>query len=157
MLHSLLTCSGFGDGYWTDTGTTPCVTLFGSSPEALKEAKLWCQRVLQIHSGEVTINNNHIVYFSQEDHASLIELQARFNVMITEFFKKGKGGIILHGEPVGVGCAALEVEAMLCRAQEEFAKSEEKDMEGDLELMSEADDFGQRQPIERMGKSSVLP
>ncbi|XP_053542958.1 protein mono-ADP-ribosyltransferase PARP9 isoform X2 [Ictalurus punctatus] len=89
-----------------------------------------------------------------EDHASLMTLQDRFNVLITEFFREGKGGIRINGEPVQVGCAALEVEAMLCQAQEDFARSEEEDMQGDLEHMYVADDSGRRQQIERMSNRS---
>ncbi|XP_017344192.1 protein mono-ADP-ribosyltransferase PARP9 isoform X3 [Ictalurus punctatus] len=145
--------SGFHGGHGADTGT-PHFVLFAPSPEALREAQLWCVQVLQKPSGEVTINNNHVVYFTQEDHASLMTLQDRFNVLITEFFREGKGGIRINGEPVQVGCAALEVEAMLCQAQEDFARSEEEDMQGDLEHMYVADDSGRRQQIERMSNRS---
>lgn len=101
--------------------------------------------MLHFQSETLQIFNNHVVYLSHKDHEILMSLQVMFKVVITEFFREGKGGIIINGEPVGVSCAALEVEAMLCQAQEEFARSEEEDMQGDLELMSVADDFGQQQ------------
>ncbi|MCI4378077.1 hypothetical protein PGIGA_G00211670 [Pangasianodon gigas] len=43
---------------------------------------------------------------------------------------------------------------MLCQAQEDFAQSKEKDMQGNLEHMYVADDFGQRQQFERMSNKS---
>ncbi|KAK3543221.1 hypothetical protein QTP70_013693 [Hemibagrus guttatus] len=51
--------------------------------------------------------------------------------------EEGRGGIIINGESVGVSCAALEVEAMLCQVQEEFAQSELKDMLGNLDHSGE--------------------
>lgn len=79
-----------------------------------------------------------------------MSIQHDYNVVITEFFKEGRGGIIINGESVGVSCAVVEVEAMLCRAQEDFAHSEEKEMLGNL------DQFGQEQQIERMCMFSVM-
>ncbi|XP_060785165.1 protein mono-ADP-ribosyltransferase PARP9-like [Neoarius graeffei] len=134
-------------------GTAPYIELFGPSPEALREAKRWTYGMLHLHSGTLKIYNNHIVHLSQEDHRKLMSLQVSFNVIITEFFKEGKGGIIINGEPVGISCAALEVEAMLCQAQEEFARTEEKDMQTYVGHMFGADDSGQQQ-IERMSNSS---
>ncbi|MCJ8732201.1 hypothetical protein PDJAM_G00208590 [Pangasius djambal] len=130
--------------------TAPCIELFAPSPEALREAKRWSFDTLHLHSGSKKIYNNHILHLNQEDHEKLMSLQVSFNVIISEFFREGKGGIIINGEPVGTSCAALEVEAMLCQAQEDFAQSEQKDMQGNLEHMHVADDFGQQQQIERM-------
>lgn len=155
QLHTSTTLSstrGKSSGFH-DTGTSS-FELFAPSPEALREAQLWCVQVLQKHSGEVTINNNHVVYFTQEHHTSLMKLMDRFNVIITEFFREGKGGISIKGRPVEVGCATLEVEAMLCQAQEDFARNEEEEMQGDLEHMYVADDSGRRQQIERMSNRS---
>lgn len=112
--------------------------------------------MLHFQFDNLKISNNHVVYLSHKDHEKLMSLQVIFKVIITEFFRNGKGGIIINGEPLGVICTALEVEAMLCQAQEEFARSEEKDMQGDLEHMCEADDFGQRQQIEGICMFSVL-
>lgn len=77
-------------------------------------------------------------------------VQSALNVFITEFFNEGRGGIIINGESVGVSCAALVVEAMLCQTQEDFARSEEEDMHGDLV------EFGRDQSIERMCMFPVL-
>ncbi|KAB5576743.1 hypothetical protein PHYPO_G00201970 [Pangasianodon hypophthalmus] len=134
--------------------TAPCIELFAPSPEALREAKRWSFDMLDLRSGCQKIYNNHVLHLNQEDHEKLMSLQVSFNVIISEFFREGKGGIIINGEPVGTRCAALEVEAMLCQAQEDFAQSEEKYMQGDLEHMYVADDFGQRQQIERMSNRS---
>ncbi|KAF4086724.1 hypothetical protein AMELA_G00087660 [Ameiurus melas] len=134
----------------------PCIELLALSPEAIREAKRWCCYMLHLSSDKcpVKIYNNHIVHLSQEDHVKLMSLQFTFNVIITEFFKEGKGGIIINGDPVGVSCAAFEVEAMLCQVQEDFAWREEEDMQGDLEYMYVADNSGQRQETERMSNGS---
>ncbi|KAG7331495.1 hypothetical protein KOW79_005464 [Hemibagrus wyckioides] len=133
---------GFHDS--PDIRKEPAVEIIAPSPEALREAKMWLYKILHIHSGCVQINNNNIMHLSQKDHERLMSLQHDYNVVITEFFKEGRGGIIINGESVGVHCAAVEVEAMLCQAQEDFAHSEEKEMLGDL------DNLGQGQQIDRM-------
>lgn len=89
------------------------------------------------------------MHLSQKDHEKLMFLQNRYNVIITEFFKEGRGGIIINGGPVDVSCAALEVEAMLCQAQKDFVQSEEK------EMLSNMDGLGQGQQIKRMCMFSV--
>lgn len=147
--------SGSGSHYSLDNEKAPYIELFGPSPEALREAKRWSFDMMHLSSDNLKISNNHIVYLSQEDHEKLMSLQVRFKVIITEFFKEGKGGIIIHGEPVGVGRAALEVEAMLCQAQEDFAQNEEKYMQRDLGHMFVAGDFGEQQLIERTCMFSV--
>ncbi|KAM9486128.1 protein mono-ADP-ribosyltransferase PARP9 [Clarias gariepinus] len=142
--------SGFPES-WNNTlhGTTPCIELFAPSPEALREAKRWSLDVLHLCPGNMKIFNNHVMHLGQEDHEKLMSLQVLFNVRITEFFKEGKGGIIIKGEPGGVSGAALEIEAMLCQAQEEFARSEEESMQDDLKHIYMAEDSGQQQQIER--------
>ncbi|XP_036417765.1 protein mono-ADP-ribosyltransferase PARP9 [Colossoma macropomum] len=107
---------------------TPVIDLFSSSCEALREAKAWAWRILHISSGDITINNNHVIQFGQEDHGKLMSLQTKFNVLITVFFRDGKCGITINGEPTDVSSAALEVEVMLLKAQEHFAKAEENDL-----------------------------
>ncbi|KAK2850421.1 hypothetical protein Q7C36_009204 [Tachysurus vachellii] len=123
---------------------SPCIEVFAPSSEALREAKSWSYRILNPTLTCLKIYNNNIMHLSQKDHEKLMFLQNRFNVIITEFFKEGRGGIIINGGQVSVSCAALEVEAMLCQVQEDFAQSEEKEMLGNL------DDLGQGQQIERM-------
>ncbi|XP_027008334.2 protein mono-ADP-ribosyltransferase PARP9 [Tachysurus fulvidraco] len=123
---------------------TPCIEVFAPSPEALTEAKSWSYRILSPTLTCLKIYNNNIMHLSQKDHEKLMILQNRFNVLITEFFKEGRGGIIINGGSVGVSCAALEVESMLCQAQKDFVQSEEKEMLGNM------DDLGQGQQFERM-------
>uniref|UniRef100_A0A3B4EM33 PARP catalytic domain-containing protein n=1 Tax=Pygocentrus nattereri TaxID=42514 RepID=A0A3B4EM33_PYGNA len=91
------------------------------------EAKAWATRIL--HKPEdITINNNHVIRFGQEDHEKLMSIQTKFNVLITEFFRNGKCGITINGERTDVSSAALEVEAMLLKAQEDFANAEENEL-----------------------------
>ncbi|XP_059355985.1 protein mono-ADP-ribosyltransferase PARP9-like [Carassius carassius] len=105
----------------------PSVEFDSVSREALREAKEWTTNMLK-PSDIMTIKNNHVIYLGQDDHASLLSLQTMLNVCIEEFFRNGKGGITITGNPSNVSCAAIEVESMLCKAQEEFAQAEERDM-----------------------------
>ncbi|KAI5628551.1 poly [ADP-ribose] polymerase 9 [Silurus asotus] len=133
--------SGFQDSQ--DVTTEPNIELFASSKTAIREAKRWCYEMLHLSSSSQckTIYNNHVVHLSQEDHKKLMTLQRSFGVIITEFIKEGKGGVIINGDPHGILCAALEVEAMLCKAQEDFARDEERYMWADLEQMFPADEI----------------
>lgn len=105
----------------------PSVEFDSVSREALREAKEWTTNMLK-PSDIMTIKNNHVIYLGQDDHASLLSLQTMLNVRIEEFFRNGKGGITITGNPSNVSCAAIEVESMLCKAQEDFAKAEERDI-----------------------------
>ncbi|KAK1797656.1 hypothetical protein P4O66_008022 [Electrophorus voltai] len=119
--------SAFDDS--EDSGRTPCIELFTNSPEALREAQAWAVRMLHMHSTSAEVKNNLIVHFGQEDHTALMNLQATFNVVITEFFRKGKCGIlIIGGASVAISSAAIHVESMLCQAQDYFAQIEEEDL-----------------------------
>ncbi|XP_072542605.1 protein mono-ADP-ribosyltransferase PARP9 [Salminus brasiliensis] len=108
--------------------TTPHIEFFANSCEAVREAKKWTLKMLHISSGGITIQNNHVIQFGQEDHEKLMSLQTIHNVSISESFRDGKCSIIIKGVSTGVSCAALEVEAMLCQAQEDFAQAEENDL-----------------------------
>uniref|UniRef100_A0A3B1JFR0 Poly(ADP-ribose) polymerase family member 9 n=1 Tax=Astyanax mexicanus TaxID=7994 RepID=A0A3B1JFR0_ASTMX len=118
--------SGFYDE--RGTGTTPLIEFLTDSSEVLREAKEWTLKILHVPSGSVTIQNNHVIHFGQEEHEHLMSLQTALHVSITEFFSNGKCGIIINGKSTGVSCAALMVEAMLCKAQEKFAQAEENDL-----------------------------
>ncbi|XP_066497154.1 protein mono-ADP-ribosyltransferase PARP9 [Hoplias malabaricus] len=107
--------------------TTPYIDLLAESCEALREAKAWALRIMSTTT-QFTINNQHVTQFGQEDHKKLMSLQTKFNVHITEFFRDGKCGITIIGDNIDVSCAALEVEAMLCKAQEDFAQAQEIDL-----------------------------
>uniref|UniRef100_A0A8C2G3S5 Poly(ADP-ribose) polymerase family member 9 n=2 Tax=Cyprinus carpio TaxID=7962 RepID=A0A8C2G3S5_CYPCA len=97
------------------------------STEALREAKSWTFNML-VPSNNMIIKNNHVIYLDQRDHKNLLSLQTKFHVHIKEFFRNGNGGIIITGNPSDVSCAAIEVESMLCKAQEDFTQAEERDI-----------------------------
>ncbi|XP_017550570.1 protein mono-ADP-ribosyltransferase PARP9 [Pygocentrus nattereri] len=121
--------TGKGSAFYNSekASETPYIELFADSSEALREAKAWATRIL--HKPEdITINNNHVIRFGQEDHEKLMSIQTKFNVLITEFFRNGKCGITINGERTDVSSAALEVEAMLLKAQEDFANAEENEL-----------------------------
>ncbi|KAL1267914.1 hypothetical protein QQF64_033277 [Cirrhinus molitorella] len=105
----------------------PTIVFNSNSAEALTEAKAWVLNMLK-QSDNMTIKNNHVIYFDQRDHENLHFLQNKFQVHINEFFKYGKGGITITGNPSDVSCAAIEVESMFCKAQELFAGAEECEM-----------------------------
>ncbi|KAG1959852.1 protein mono-ADP-ribosyltransferase PARP9 [Pimephales promelas] len=111
----------------TTVNETATVEFQSSSGEALREAKEWTVKMLNL-SKKRTIKNNHIIYLGQKDHEYLLSLQTMFDVQIEEFFRSGNGGITITGSPSDVSCVAIEVEFMLCKAQEDFAQAEERDM-----------------------------
>lgn len=113
----------------TTTNEMPSVMFQSATKcnESLREAKGWACNMLQL-SGKSTINNNHVIYLGQKEHEFLLTLQAVFDVRIEEFFRSGNGGITITGSPSGVSCAAIEVESMLCKTQNDFARAEERDI-----------------------------
>ncbi|XP_076854470.1 protein mono-ADP-ribosyltransferase PARP9 [Brachyhypopomus gauderio] len=125
-----VTSSSTGKGSsFDDYGTTPGIELFANSHEALREAQRWTDRMLHFSRFSADVENNLIMHLGQQDHANLKSFQTIFNVFITESFRKGKCGITITGErPVAVACAAIEVESMLCQAQDVFAQTEEEDL-----------------------------
>uniref|UniRef100_A0A8C2ADC9 Macro domain-containing protein n=1 Tax=Cyprinus carpio TaxID=7962 RepID=A0A8C2ADC9_CYPCA len=111
----------------TTANETATVEFCSGSSEALREAKEWTCNML-MPSKTKTIKNNHVIHFGQEDHEYLLSLQPMLNVRIEEFFRNGNGGITITGNPSDVSCAAIEVENMLCKAQENFSRDEERDI-----------------------------
>ncbi|KAK7154060.1 hypothetical protein R3I94_007432 [Phoxinus phoxinus] len=111
----------------TTANETPTVEFQSSCGEAQREAKEWTINMLK-PSKKRTINNNHVIYLGQKDHEYLLSLQIMFVVHIEEFFRSGNGGITITGSPSDVSCVAIEVEFMLCKAQEDFAQVEERDI-----------------------------
>ncbi|XP_067265228.1 protein mono-ADP-ribosyltransferase PARP9 [Chanodichthys erythropterus] len=106
---------------------TPTVEFYGVFKEAQREAKAWTFNMLN-QSDNMTIRNNHVIYLDQRDHENLLSLQAKFHVHIKEFIRNGNGGITITGSPSDVSCAAIEVESMLCKAQQDYAEAEERDI-----------------------------
>jgi len=128
FLYQSLILSGFASASKVTTvNETATVEFQSSSGEALREAKEWTVKMLNL-SKKRTIKNNHIIYLGQKDHEYLLSLQTMFDVQIEEFFRSGNGGITITGSPSDVSCVAIEVESMLCKAQEDFAQAEERDM-----------------------------
>lgn len=111
----------------TTANEIPSVEFFSVSKETQREAKAWAFNMLKL-SDKMTIRNNHVIYLDQRDHENLLSLQAKFHVRINEFFRNGNGGITITGSPSDVSCAAIEVESMLCKAQQDFAEAEERDI-----------------------------
>lgn len=111
----------------TTANETPTVEFHSVSKEAQREAKEWTINMLK-PSKNRTIKNNHVIYLGQKDHEYLLSLQTMFDVHIEEFFRSGNGGITITGSPSDVSCVAIEVEFMLCKAQEDFARAEECDI-----------------------------
>ncbi|TRY60714.1 hypothetical protein DNTS_016445 [Danionella cerebrum] len=109
------------------THETPCVEFQSDSTEALREAKMWTLRMLNLHES-ITIQNNHVIYFGQKEHEDLLSLQTLLGVHIEDFFSREKSGLTIQGNAFDVSCAAFKVEAMLCKAQQEFARAEERDI-----------------------------
>uniref|UniRef100_A0A672PYL6 Poly(ADP-ribose) polymerase family member 9 n=1 Tax=Sinocyclocheilus grahami TaxID=75366 RepID=A0A672PYL6_SINGR len=103
---------------------TPTVEFISRDSRAQREATSWTFNMLS-PSDNMIIKNNHVIYLDQGDHKNLLSLQTKFNVHIKEFFRNGNGGITITGNPSDVSCAAIEVESMLCKAQEDFAQAEE--------------------------------
>ncbi|XP_067299870.1 protein mono-ADP-ribosyltransferase PARP9 isoform X2 [Pseudorasbora parva] len=108
----------------TTANETPTVEFHSVSKEAQREAKAWTFHMLN-QSNNMTIRNNHVIYLDQINHKNLLSLQVKFHVSIKEFFRNGNGGITITGSPSDVSCAAIEVESMLCKAQEDFVQTEE--------------------------------
>uniref|UniRef100_A0A671SRR1 Poly(ADP-ribose) polymerase family member 9 n=1 Tax=Sinocyclocheilus anshuiensis TaxID=1608454 RepID=A0A671SRR1_9TELE len=120
--------SGFGSAARETTANeTPTVEFISRDSRAQREAKSWTFNMLN-PSDNMIINNNHVIYLDQGDHKNLLSLQTKFHVHIKEFFRNGNGGITITGNPSDVSCAAIEVESMLCKAQEDFAQAEECDI-----------------------------
>lgn len=107
---------------------TPALEISGVFKEAVDEAKAWTEYILNPQITTKTIMNNHVIYLGQKDHENLMSLQTKFEVKIQVFFRGGNGGITISGEHVCVSCVAIEVESMLCKAQEDFALNEESDL-----------------------------
>ncbi|KAK2905059.1 hypothetical protein Q8A67_006858 [Cirrhinus molitorella] len=126
-VHNNMTTSFTFAAKETIANKTPTVEFYGVSSEALREAKEWTINMLK-PSKTKTIKNNHVIHFGQKDHEYLLSLQTMLDVRIEEFFRNDKGGITITGNPSNVSCAAIEVEYMLCKAQEDFAQAEESEM-----------------------------
>ncbi|XP_077071696.1 protein mono-ADP-ribosyltransferase PARP9 [Siphateles boraxobius] len=111
----------------TTANEMPTVEFQSSCGEAQRAAKEWTVNMLK-PTKKRTIKNNHVIYLGQRDHEYLLSLQTMFDVQIEEFFRSGNGAITITGSPSDVSHVAIEVESMLCKAQEDFAQVEERDI-----------------------------
>lgn len=104
---------------------TPQISLSGPSNEATREAELWLSSVLYPSSNTAIICNNFILHFGEQEHQQLSHLM-RKGVSIVETFEKGQASITVNGGSTeDVVVARLQVEAILCHIQREFAREEE--------------------------------
>ncbi|XP_071400529.1 protein mono-ADP-ribosyltransferase PARP9 [Centroberyx affinis] len=107
---------------------SPQISLSSPSEEMIREAERWLTALLNSSSGIVTVRNNFIQYFGEQEFQQLSR-QTKRGVVIEEFFQKGCAGIIVKGESVvDVAVVGVRVEAILCNVQKEFVREEEKTM-----------------------------
>lgn len=97
----------------------------GPSDESNQEAKRWLNDIFT-HSGVVTIRNNFIQHFGEEDYTKLF--LSHKGVSIQESFDKGHTEMAITGKPCDVAYAAVQVEAMLCRIHKSFVQEERRAM-----------------------------
>ncbi|XP_030642427.1 protein mono-ADP-ribosyltransferase PARP9-like [Chanos chanos] len=116
------------DIFRTSYDITPHIELDACSVEAQREARRWITDLLFGEHQRITINNNHVMHFGQKDHEELLSLQTMFNVNLRVFCRDGRAGVSITGDSGDVRAAAVRIEAMCCRAQEDFALAEESDM-----------------------------
>ncbi|XP_024243590.1 protein mono-ADP-ribosyltransferase PARP9 isoform X2 [Oncorhynchus tshawytscha] len=109
--------------------TQPYIELSSAFDETLREARSWlCSVFYPVSKNFFTIRNNFIQHFGEHEVGKLLTFQTKFKVSIEEFFKDCCAGVNIHGAFRDVTAAVLEVEAMCCEVQEDFAKEEETDM-----------------------------
>ncbi|XP_074514243.1 protein mono-ADP-ribosyltransferase PARP9 isoform X2 [Sebastes fasciatus] len=111
------------DGVRGGGAPTPQISLNGSE-ETTREADRWLSRLLFNSSGTVVICNNFVQHFGEQEHLQLSRLTKQ-GVFIEEFFEKGCAGINVIGSDEDAAVAGLQVEAMLCKIQRDFATEEE--------------------------------
>ncbi|XP_031730890.1 protein mono-ADP-ribosyltransferase PARP9 isoform X2 [Anarrhichthys ocellatus] len=120
------------EGFLGGSAPTPQIRLNGPSNEAKREAKRWLTGLLFKSSGPVIIYNNFIQHFGEQEHLQLSRL-VKGDLSIEEFFENGRASLTVSGEPVeDVVVAGLQVEAMLCNIQKNFATEEEDFMQAVL-------------------------
>ncbi|XP_075961376.1 protein mono-ADP-ribosyltransferase PARP9 isoform X2 [Anarhichas minor] len=113
------------EGFRGGGAPTPQIRLNGPSNEATREAERWLTGLLYKSSGPVIIYNNFIQHFGEREHLQLSRL-VKGDLSIEEFFENGRASLTVSGEPVeDVVVAGLQVEAMLCKIQKDFATEEE--------------------------------
>ncbi|KAM9365084.1 protein mono-ADP-ribosyltransferase PARP9 [Pholidichthys leucotaenia] len=104
----------------------PHISFSGPSEESINEAEKWLRGLFNSPK-TITICNNFIQHFSEDEYRQLSDLNYR--VSIEEFLSKGHACLTVNGTSVeDVRVAALQVEAMLCNVQKRFVIEEENEM-----------------------------
>ncbi|KAM9541440.1 protein mono-ADP-ribosyltransferase PARP9-like [Salvelinus alpinus] len=115
-----------GFGHATDQyesprgGATPHIELSSAHCDTLRKATFWLTFIMS--SDSFTIHNNFIQCFGQTEFDELLSFQTKWKVSIEKNLKDGCASITIQGAFRGVRAAVLEVEAMCCKVQEDFAK-----------------------------------
>ncbi|XP_028289543.1 protein mono-ADP-ribosyltransferase PARP9 [Parambassis ranga] len=129
--------SGFRAGqknnedFQSTRASVPQITLNGPSDESVQEAEKWLCDLFNL-SDHMVIQNNFIQHFSEKQYMQLSGL-GKNGVTMEVFLTQGHACIDVDGQSaVDVAVTVLQVEAMLCKIQDEFLKEEKSE----LELMS---------------------
>lgn len=103
----------------------PVISLMGSYWEKIDEAKAWIQRILSSKECHI-IEDKHILYFGEKEHDDLSVLQKTLCISISEIVTLGKAHLEIRGAPANLIEAVINIEQMLCKVQEEMARTEEQ-------------------------------
>lgn len=132
---------GRRDEHGRGTDSTPHITLSGASEEAQHEAQRWLSHLLFKPSRSVSVCNNFILHLGEKEQTQLRQIASR-GVDVEESFDRGQATITVQGDsPEDVAVAALQVEAMLCDAVDEFVRQEKSRLSasaGGLDLRRKA-------------------
>uniref|UniRef100_A0A1A8FKR3 Poly (ADP-ribose) polymerase family, member 9 n=1 Tax=Nothobranchius korthausae TaxID=1143690 RepID=A0A1A8FKR3_9TELE len=119
-------------GSHTSRASNPLIVLHGPTEESTREAAKWLSDHLSVSSHSLEICNNFIQHFSEKNHLQLSKM-IEAGVSIEEFFVQGHACIRVDSESKeDTAIAALRVEEMLCKIQEQFIDEEKHE----LQLMS---------------------
>uniref|UniRef100_A0A1A8D8V7 Poly (ADP-ribose) polymerase family, member 9 n=1 Tax=Nothobranchius kadleci TaxID=1051664 RepID=A0A1A8D8V7_NOTKA len=116
-------------GSHTSRAPTPLILLHGPTEESTREAAKWLSNHLSLSSRSVEICNNFIQHFSEKNHLQLSKM-VEAGVWIEEFFVQGHACIRVDSESKeDTAIAALRVEEMLCKIQEQFIDEEKYELQ----------------------------
>lgn len=122
---------------------TPHIELRSASEESVSEAKQWLCNIIHPEFESFNIQNNFIQHFGQREYDELMSFQTKWNIFIEEIFLNGCASVRITGSS-DLKAAGVEVEAMCCKAQEEFANEEESA----LAQITKSKVFYQRRPVD---------
>uniref|UniRef100_A0A1A8RCK8 Poly (ADP-ribose) polymerase family, member 9 n=1 Tax=Nothobranchius rachovii TaxID=451742 RepID=A0A1A8RCK8_9TELE len=116
-------------GSHTSRAPNPLIVLHGPTEESTREAAKWLSNHLSLSSRSVDICNNFIQHFSEKNHLQLSKM-IEAGVSIEEFFVQGHACIRVDSESKeDTAIAALRVEEMLCKIQEQFIDEEKYELQ----------------------------